>query len=102
MKGFCEDLDEGKHSLPLIHVLHNTPYAMELKGILQQRKIKGRLTVEQKSMILERMKDAGSLGYTLRVLNTLYDAIEAEISSLEDGFDKKNFELRLMVEALRV
>jgi hypothetical protein len=53
-------------------------------------------------MILERMKDAGSLDHTLRVLNTLYDAIEAEISRLEDGFDEKNFELRLMVKVLKV
>jgi geranylgeranyl pyrophosphate synthase len=37
MKGFCEDLDEGKYSLPLIHVWHNTPYAMELREILQQK-----------------------------------------------------------------
>jgi geranylgeranyl pyrophosphate synthase len=102
MKGFCEDLDEGKFSLPLIHTFHNTAYAMELRGLLQRRRVEGSLTTEQKHMVLEHMKEAGSLEYTLRVLKTLYDAIEAEISRLESVFGKRNYELRLMVDVLKV
>jgi geranylgeranyl pyrophosphate synthase len=39
-KGFCEDLDKGKYSLPLIHVLAYTNIKMQLEAILLERKKK--------------------------------------------------------------
>jgi ophiobolin F synthase len=102
MKGFCEDLDEGKFSLPLIHALHHTPYTMELRGILQRRRVVGSLTLEQKQIVLEHMKKAGSLDYTRGILQTLHDATEAEITRLEGTFGKPNYELRLLLDVLRV
>ena len=102
MKGFCEDLDEGKYSLPLIHALHNTPYIMQLRGILQHRRFGGSLTPEQKQVILEQMKAAGSLEYTLQALKTLYAEIETEIVRLESTFGKENFELRLVLNVLKL
>ncbi|KAI1347164.1 isoprenoid synthase domain-containing protein [Xylaria sp. FL0043] len=37
-KGFCEDLDEGKFSLPLIHALAHTDKGLQLRGLLHERR----------------------------------------------------------------
>ncbi|KAF2105873.1 fusicoccadiene synthase [Lophiotrema nucula] len=101
-KGFCEDLDEGKFSLPLLHALHITPHPAILRGLLQQRRYMGFLTREQKELVLEQMKQCGSLDYTYGILQTLYVAIEGEIARLEVLFGKDNFELRLLLNILKV
>ena len=75
---------------------------MELRGVLQRRRSNGSLTLEQKDIVVEHLRDAGSLEYTRGVLQTLHDATEAEITRLEGVFGKRNFELRLMLDVLQV
>jgi hypothetical protein len=37
-KGLCEDLDEGKYSYPIVHLLaHKPEYETQITGIFQQR-----------------------------------------------------------------
>ncbi|KAF2866146.1 isoprenoid synthase domain-containing protein [Massariosphaeria phaeospora] len=101
-KGFCEDLDEGKYSLPLIYTVNNTSDMMLLSGLLQCRRFGGGLTFEQKVLMLEHIKASGSLDYTLHVLHTLYVEIDTEIGKLERHFGKDNMQLRRLLAMLKV
>jgi ophiobolin F synthase len=98
----CEDLDEGKYSLPLIHALSCTEKAHTLHGLLSRRHIAGGLTGEQKRLVLRLMREAGSLEYTLTVLRTLFVELKAETSRLGAAFGQTNHELQLILEMLRV
>jgi geranylgeranyl pyrophosphate synthase len=101
-KGYCEDLDEGKYSLPLIHALHCTSRGMLLRGLLQRRKVEGKLTREQKDLILFELRATGSFEYTLRTLRSLHAEIDSEIKRLERTIGKDNFELRLLLNVLQI
>ncbi|OCL09522.1 terpenoid synthase [Glonium stellatum] len=101
-KGFCEDLDEGKYSLPLIHVLKHTAHSTQLKDLMAQRRVTSKCTLEQKQIILGYMQEAGSLEYTLQMLRWLHVELEGEMSQLENSFGKENHELRLILELLKV
>ncbi|KAL4935889.1 hypothetical protein BDV06DRAFT_228397 [Aspergillus oleicola] len=100
-KGFCEDLEEGKFSLPLIHLLQTMPNNYVLKNVWTQRRVTSTATHAQKEMILELMKKAGSLNFTLDTLGVLYDDMEKSIDKLERKFGAENFQLRLILELLR-
>ncbi|KAK2767552.1 hypothetical protein FQN54_003710 [Arachnomyces sp. PD_36] len=101
-KGFCEDLDEGKYSLPLIHALQSNPRNMQLRSMLTVRRVCGKSTFEHKQLILTHLKQAGSLDYTLEVLKTLYTELEQEIGRLEKVFGIENPWLTLLLEVLKV
>ncbi|KAI1335897.1 terpenoid synthase [Xylariaceae sp. FL0016] len=101
-KGFCEDLDEGKFSLPLIHALAHTDKPLQLRGLLHERRRKGKCSLEQKSLLLEQLREAGSLKYVLHVVQALHTQLEAEVGRLEHVFGKVNHEIRLMLALLKV
>ncbi|KAF2866567.1 isoprenoid synthase domain-containing protein [Massariosphaeria phaeospora] len=101
-KGFCEDLDEGKFSLPLVHALAHTHKGLQLRALLRQRRQKGQCTLEQKHLILALMRGAGSMKYTLQVLQALHTELEGEVGRLEGVFGQVNHEIRLMLAVLKV
>ncbi|KAI1292591.1 terpenoid synthase [Xylaria venustula] len=101
-KGFCEDLDEGKFSLPLIHALAHTDKPMQLSGLLHERRRKGLCSKEQKACILKFIRDAGSLTYVLQVLRALHAELDAELRHLEDMFGRDNHEMRLMLALVKL
>ncbi|KAJ5301085.1 uncharacterized protein N7443_006087, partial [Penicillium atrosanguineum] len=70
-KGFCEDLDEGKFSFPLVHAWNSQPPDLILRGILQERKASGSLSVPHKKIVLDRLRHAGSMEHTLKTLKGL-------------------------------
>ncbi|KUL85185.1 hypothetical protein ZTR_06220 [Talaromyces verruculosus] len=103
-KGFCEDLDEGKYSLPLIHALEtcvNSDRDM-LRSLLVQRRVAGHLTFEQKKLVLQIMQRCESLEFTKSQLCVLQTRIQEEIDKLVAEFGDENFSLRLLVELLVV
>ncbi|KAF5965363.1 geranylgeranyl diphosphate synthase, partial [Fusarium coicis] len=81
-KGFCEDLDEGKYSLTLIHALQSDSSGL-LTNILSMRRVQGKLSREQKMLVLEVMRANGSLDWTSALLGMLHSRVVAEIGSLE-------------------
>ncbi|KAK7743724.1 hypothetical protein SLS62_010455 [Diatrype stigma] len=101
-KGFCEDLDEGKFSLPLIHALTHAGKALQLKCLIHQRRQKGQCTNEQKHFILTQMREAGSLAYVLQMLQALHTELDAEVGRLECVFGRVNHEMRLMMALIKV
>lgn len=103
-KGFCEDLDEGKMPLPLIHALQiSQKHKCRLQAILQERRHNnGGLCLEMKNLVLRMLRESGSLAYVRQVLKELEDSIDIEIQRIEDTVGEKNFVMRLLIERLRI
>ncbi|GFF26184.1 fusicoccadiene synthase [Aspergillus lentulus] len=101
-KGFCEDLDEGKFSFPLIHALFSRPKNLQLRGILQQSRISGGLDISLKECALHHIREAGSMEYTEKTLSVLMDRIDDSLRSLERQNGRLNWILRLLLHRLKV
>jgi geranylgeranyl pyrophosphate synthase len=103
-KGFCDDLNEGKYSLPLFHALQNLPSAQScvLQNILTQRRLNGSMSADHKHVVLGLMKQAGSLEYTLGAVRLLQDEVNREIAAVESETGVENPELRAIIEMIRV
>ncbi|EWY92037.1 hypothetical protein FOYG_08943 [Fusarium oxysporum NRRL 32931] len=100
-KGFCEDLDEGKYSLTLMHALQSDSSGL-LTNILSMRQVQGKLTTQQKMLVLEVMKTNDSLNWTRTLLGMLHTRVLAEIGSLEVSMSRDNPALRALVERLKL
>lgn len=100
-KGFCEDLDEGKYSLPLIHLISSMPSDHLLRNLLMQRRVNDGSSLPHKQAILDMMKKCGSLKYTEDALDALQLKVEKSVGELEKKFGVQNMELRLIMEMLK-
>ncbi|KAM0197921.1 hypothetical protein ACHAPI_004653 [Fusarium lateritium] len=100
-KGFCEDLDEGKYSLPLIHALQNDASGL-LTNMLSMRRTQGNMTLEQKTLMLGQMEASGSLDWTRLLLNDLHQQVMSGIGNLEKVTQRNNSLLRALVRRLQL
>ena len=103
-KGFCEDLDEGKYSFPLIQALNaeGTRESFQLEALLQSRRENGSLSREAKELVLQHLREAGSMEYTRRLLEDLRRQIDEELAKLERMMGGENWILRLLMSKLKV
>jgi len=101
-KGFCEDLDEGKFSFPLMHYMNSKPHAYQLHELLRQRMDLGAMTSASKDHILDLFENSGSLEYTHQVLGMLYEQIEDCIGRVESDVNGHNRPMRSFLHALYV
>ncbi|KAE8158680.1 isoprenoid synthase domain-containing protein [Aspergillus tamarii] len=106
-KGFCEDLDEGKYSFPIVWLLERKPeYRGYINGVFRQLPVgmgqEPRLSRENKLDILAILEATGSLRATLDLLKELESALELEITRLEGILSKKNAMMRVIIAALSV
>ena len=103
-KGFCEDLDEGKYSFPLIHALNaeGTRESFQLEALLHSRRENGCLSREGKELVLEHLREAGSMEHTRRLLEDLRSQIEEEMARLEVLMGGENWILRLLMSKLKL
>ncbi|KAF1829994.1 terpenoid synthase [Decorospora gaudefroyi] len=116
-KGFCEDLDEGKYSFPLIQFFNSAagsrPFSpsltshvpvLELQNIIMTRNRSGaaQLSPSVKMYILQMLDSAGSLKYTLEVLARLDRDLGEELKYVEDMMGMRHVALRALVERLKV
>ncbi|KAL4862293.1 hypothetical protein BDV12DRAFT_207326 [Aspergillus spectabilis] len=99
-KGFCEDLDEGKFSLPLIYLLHHTPYPERITAALFSRPT-GEKTVshEVKTLVLNEMEAVGTFDYVRRVLKHLHSELMRLLDEVEAA-QGANPAARLLMMAL--
>ena len=101
-KGFCEDLDEGKYSFPLVHALQNGKQNIQLQALLQSRRDNGGMSKEAKVMILQQLDACGSMAYTKRRLQEMHVKMHQEMSNLERTTRRGNWIMRLLLHKLQV
>ncbi|RAH45305.1 FPP/GGPP synthase family protein [Aspergillus brunneoviolaceus CBS 621.78] len=106
-KGWCEDLDEGKFSFPLVWLLRVQAGEVgeEVYGLLfgeaGGRREAGGVSDEVKGRVVELLKGAGTLEGTVRVLEEILEGILAVLGGLE-GRLGVNAGLRGLVSRLRI
>jgi geranylgeranyl pyrophosphate synthase len=101
-KGFCEDLDEGKYSFPIIHALSSERQAQILRELLCLRRTPEGLSHEHKVLILERLEQAGSFQYTTDVLKQIQGRVDVQLTRLEHITGLDNWILRALLQRLEV
>ncbi|KAJ1972464.1 hypothetical protein H4R35_004662 [Dimargaris xerosporica] len=77
-KGYCEDIQEGKYSFPVIHSIHTDTANHQLTSILKQRTA----DADVKKYALKIMDRTGSFAYTLEYLQQCETTICRTIQSL--------------------
>ncbi|RAQ45961.1 geranylgeranyl pyrophosphate synthase [Aspergillus flavus] len=103
-KGFCEDFDEGKISLPLIYYMQSSGLESDqVKGLLFSRRSSGDgLPLGMKEFILKAMKTNGAIGKTKALLQTMHNDLLTELHRLEASFGLKNPILEGILTKLQV
>ncbi|KAL4746600.1 hypothetical protein BDW72DRAFT_207213 [Aspergillus terricola var. indicus] len=82
-KGFCEDFDEGKFSLPLIHLLNRTTHRDRIMSVIYNRNPETRLRKEVKAYILDSMEAARTFDYTRKVMKHLHKELMKTLDEVE-------------------
>ncbi|KAF4151591.1 hypothetical protein CNMCM6936_003992 [Aspergillus lentulus] len=100
-KGFCDDLDEGKFSFPVLHLLEHSPKADEFFKVIYGEDKKAQLSHAGKLRILAEMKEVGSLSYTLEVLEKLFTTMLETLDRVEEKMGK-NKPLRCLMLMLKL
>ncbi|TLD15775.1 uncharacterized protein PgNI_02069 [Pyricularia grisea] len=101
-KGFCEDLDEGKCSFVILHVMNNAKPRSRtiLRNILLQRR-NGSLGIGHKETILAIIEETGSLGFSKLLMQRLEDEMFKELETIEAATGERNPALMGLMDALR-
>ncbi|PYH73614.1 terpenoid synthase [Aspergillus vadensis CBS 113365] len=100
-KGFAQDLDEGKLSLPLILLLTQSPNAALIENIQQERARNNKLPADLKQLILDEMRDQKILQVTEETLNGLEAKVYQHLERLEVSTGIKNITFRFLLDRLR-
>jgi len=81
LKGFAEDLTEGKFSFPIIHGIREDPKDSTILSILKMHTD----NVELKKMVIDKLEELGSFEYTKKYLDELEAELLAELAKLDDN-----------------
>lgn len=110
-KGFCEDLDEGKFSFPLIHCLNaqsiacvpgfNHKLMFQNIFMTRSRSESGCLSREMKLLMLQIMKTTGSLNVTKLALDKIWQELQAELDKAEQTAGIENPDLKNLLRKLK-
>lgn len=73
-----------------------------LRHVLTQRHISNGMSLAQKQLVIDIVRGAGSLQYTVTALRKIGEEIDAEIDRIEAVTDTENKSLRMLLEVLRV
>ncbi len=97
-------MDEGKFSLTLIHALENAVEADYniLQHLMAQRHVYNGMSLAQKHLVLDLLKAAGSLEYTVATLRKISREIDVEVDSIESVTGIENRSLRTLLDLLKV
>ncbi|PTB37050.1 uncharacterized protein TrAFT101_010786 [Trichoderma asperellum] len=98
---WCEDLDGGKYTLPLIHLLNSGEEEHLIKSVLSMRHATGKMEDAAKYGILERLQRAGSLEYTSNILEVVHQELVEELDRVSVSLGFENPEMRLLIDMLK-
>ena len=104
-KGFCEDLDEGKISYPLVLcAVRDKLRADQILGMFRQYALSLQQVLPRraKEHILELLTESGAMDATRTKLKELEAIVDLEIARLEDIAKVENPMLKLVVEIMRI
>lgn len=100
LKGFCEDLTEGKFSFPVIHAIRADPSNLVLINILKQKTNDD----EVKRYAVKYLEEKGSFEYSKTVIIELRQKSEELVGEVERAIGPDGFEgaqaLRAVLERL--
>jgi geranylgeranyl diphosphate synthase type 3 len=100
LKGFCEDLTEGKFSFPVIHAIRADPSNLVLINILKQKTT----DEEVKRYAVKYLEEKGSFEYSKSVIVELRQKSEELVGEVERGMGEGGYEgaqaLRAVLERL--
>jgi geranylgeranyl diphosphate synthase type 3 len=100
LKGFCEDLTEGKFSFPVIHAIRADPSNLVLINILKQKTT----DEEVKRYAVKYLEEKGSFEYSKTVIIELRQKSEELVSEVERGMGEGGYQgaqaLRAVLERL--
>lgn len=90
--------------MPIIHALDTLPVdqCLVLRNLLTQRRASGKSTPAHKQMILDMLHAAGSLESTLTAIRLLQAELDRELEAVEVETGVDNWELRVVVELVKV
>ncbi|KUJ13672.1 terpenoid synthase, partial [Mollisia scopiformis] len=104
VSGIQADLDQGNFILPLLHLLsqQKTIHSTQLLSLIQAREeVKG-MSLAMKGHILDMLENAGSLEYTRKALEKLYEEILGKLKDIESDFRGENAELRHILAKIKL
>ncbi|KAF4276289.1 hypothetical protein CNMCM8812_002246 [Aspergillus fumigatus] len=107
-KGFCEDLDEGKFSYPIVVCVANDAHFRDIiNGVFRQRPTAitsgmQALAPEIKQYVVEYLSTSGAFQHCQEFLMQLENSIVTEIDRIEKVTNEANPMLRLLLEKLSV
>lgn len=105
---FCEGLDEGKFSFPIVCCLENSPeYRGHVLGVFRQRPTIATptgfsLPKESKKHLMTCLQESGAFEKTMDCLQEVETELENEIRRLEQETGESNPMLRLCLASLSV
>ncbi|XP_063923649.1 terpene synthase-like [Zophobas morio] len=88
---YCDDLDEGKFSFPMIHAIQSHPNDHRLLTMLKNRP----LDMESKKLFVDIMESFGSFEYTRKLLEDTKNGVFDEVDKMKIG---KNPHLQRVLE----
>lgn len=98
-KSFCDDLTEGKFSLPVIHSVRSTPNNTRLVDALKEGRENG-MSDERKRELLGWIEETGSFAYTKGVLERLSEETRREVDRVVAVTGRKSEVLEGLLQLL--
>ncbi|KAI3324167.1 terpenoid synthase [Xylariaceae sp. AK1471] len=98
---WCEDLDEGKYTLPVIHLLQSKQDEHIVQNILSTRHMTGKMDELTKRLFLGCLQRAGSMEYTYEILQMVHKDFLLELDWVNTAFGSENQAMRSLIDALQ-
>lgn len=101
-KGFCDDLNSGTYTLPLLYAISQQSENLLLQNLLSTRLAEGTLDDAQKCLALDQMQLVKTDKFLRKILASLYDELRAELQYISSSFAFENPQMERMLAMLKL